>query len=497
MQAVDLYNQTQQFVKQAQKFAQPIHDKARLQKLAKLTAQSKGTTSFLERTPEQRAALIERAVYHKMPRKRAKKTVGKKTPQPKNKQNNKLVAVPVSIGQRTGYGRGPAFSGTAGRLRVAHREYFSDIVGSVLFSNIQIAVNPGLSNLMPWLNRLAVNWERYRFVSLRFIYQTFRPTTDTGTVILAFDPDATDYSPQNKSEVLGYADNVRSNTYLPSSLSISATSLAKATWRYVRNEATPADYQDARLNDAGLLNVSVEGQASSAAIGELSVEYVVEFETPQTMTSAALSSATIGSTGLSNAAPMGLTAGRTFYGSAPVDTLSNSTANLFHKAGAWFYNLAVDGTGFTSESPTITLSAGTTVGLTTAYAAINAAATSLSQSLVAYVDDITTGFGGAGAVEGGLGFTLAYPTAWTSATAAVSRLIEYGTHLTLAPTLTRPGRFHKSVIGPSTRVLRPDLNRPVKGKPGWYHSVYCPFGPDGYPVPAPLLDECKDWEQVK
>lgn len=412
--------------------------------------------------------------------------------QPRSRSRNSTVAMPVSVGRTIGFGRGPSFGGTGGNLIVAHKEYFSDLVGSVDFETIALAVNPGMADLFPWLSAIANNWEKYRFRYLAFEYATFRPTTDTGTVVLTFDPDATDELPQNKSEVLSFKDQRRSNTYLPMRMVVSSSSLTKE-FRYIRSEATPST-EDPRLNDVGLFNTSVEGQADTTAIGELTVHYIVELNTPQVSTTAALDSYKTGS-------DTGAIFGSGGAGTGPGPIQYTSDSSIFHKAGAWLVNLTANGvSGAAAEAPSTNLSDGVTMVLQTATSLLNSGGDVMSQAWKIYNNSITTGFGAAGGAVGGLGYSLAYPTSVTGTVNTVTTALSTKLQDTLTKYPPEGAHLpvHISTEPPGAIVLVPDKTRPVASRPGFYYPARAVFGADGWaraPKPPPPGED--GWSEVR
>lgn len=140
------------------------------------------------------------------------------------------VTVPAAVGSRIGGASRPRFETNGQTLIIHHTEYFTDMVGSVAFTTFNVETNPARAEMFPWLAGVVNHWEQYRFLSLRFHYNTFQPTTATGSVILAFDPDATDISPLSKAQALSFRDSSRSNTYLPMRLDVERGSL-NPLWR--------------------------------------------------------------------------------------------------------------------------------------------------------------------------------------------------------------------------------------------------------------------------
>lgn len=61
------------------------------------------------------------------------------------------------------------------RTIITHREYIADIVtgpdaGS--FSYVTYSINPGSTNLFPWLSNIAQNFESYKMLGLVFEYKS-------------------------------------------------------------------------------------------------------------------------------------------------------------------------------------------------------------------------------------------------------------------------------------------------------------------------------------
>lgn len=168
-----------------------------------------------------------------------------------------------------------------GDCAIRHREYISEIAGSVAFTCTPVAINPGLSSSMPWLSRIANNFESYNFRSLRFAFETEAASTAIGNVILAVDYDATDAAPTTKTQALSYRAAVRSSPWVPCVHTSLREDLSKRKTYRVRSATIPAN-TDLGLFDVGTLHVITTGMASAANVGELWVEYDIVLMTPKT-----------------------------------------------------------------------------------------------------------------------------------------------------------------------------------------------------------------------
>jgi len=167
-----------------------------------------------------------------------------------------------------------------GDIIVSHREFITDIPGSVDYNVTKIPVNPGLPFSFPWLSQMASLYESYCFEKLDFEFETMSSTSTTGSVMLAVDYDASDPTPVEKSQLASYQDYKRSSPWESFKQHSSAQNLHKRSTFNVREGALSAN-QDVKLYDTGNLFVSTQGQANGNAVGELYVDYRVKLMTPQ------------------------------------------------------------------------------------------------------------------------------------------------------------------------------------------------------------------------
>lgn len=163
--------------------------------------------------------------------------------------------------------------------RVNHTEYVSDISGTTGFAVRAIAINPGQAALFPWLSQIASRYEKYRFRSLRFVYQTEKSTATSGTVMFAIDYDAEDDVPSTKTQLLQNEDKERGAPWQKFHLQCQQHNLRDTLARFVRPGAVPSGV-DVKTYDLGTLLIGTSGMADTSDVGELYVEYDIELETP-------------------------------------------------------------------------------------------------------------------------------------------------------------------------------------------------------------------------
>jgi len=168
--------------------------------------------------------------------------------------------------------------------RVRHRELVAVIDGSVGFTVLTFPVQPGISSTFPWLANMATNWENYKFNRIAFRYVSRSSTSFTGSVSIAPDYDASD-NPPSSYQILSSYQNVVSDAPWKDficTLSPRSTTLVGNS-RYIRL-GNLGDNEDIKLYDVANLQVATVGQANTAVIGELWVEYDITLQIPQIQT---------------------------------------------------------------------------------------------------------------------------------------------------------------------------------------------------------------------
>jgi len=269
-----------------------------------------------------------------------------------------------------------------GRVCIKHKEFISDISGSVLFSAQQYSVNPGLALSFPWLNSIAAAYETYRFKRLHFVFESSKSATTNGSVLLAMDFDPSDSSPTTKAQALAYNNAIRGPVWETFTYVCSPGDLAKMNQKFIRFGALSAG-QDALLYDVGNLFVCPSGLPDDALIGELHVDYEVEMFTPQSDSTGY----SIGRSGKYTA--VGTISNTNWLGTS-ITQVGGVSANYVGGAlfiqvpGQYLLTYIVAGTGITLGSGTSFSSLGNVVTL--AGLNLNSAGTQLIVTLLVRID---------------------------------------------------------------------------------------------------------------
>lgn len=164
--------------------------------------------------------------------------------------------------------------------RVTHTEYVDDVISSMAFDVRSLRVNPAEACTFPWLTRIARNYEKYKFRSLRFFLKTTAPTSVGGSIILAYDYDPTDSPPANKQQILQYSGATRGAPWMNLEVELKRNEVQGN--KFMIAGLAASDDALRRQQDPCLLLVATSGMPDSGTtIAELWVQYDVDLFTPQ------------------------------------------------------------------------------------------------------------------------------------------------------------------------------------------------------------------------
>ena len=170
-------------------------------------------------------------------------------------------------------------------IRVKKREYICDINASTAFANNSFPVNPGLSEVFPWLSAIANNYEQYRWNGL--VYQYVSTSSDAiasstnlgmGQLCIASDYNAGDEAYRNLPQALSsmFANSGKPSENIMHAVECAPTDVPNKLF-YCRSGDVPSG-QDIRLYD--MLSLQVMTQKMPAAytgMGQLWVSYDITF----------------------------------------------------------------------------------------------------------------------------------------------------------------------------------------------------------------------------
>lgn len=284
-----------------------------------------------------------------------KKNTQRKAVNPQPKQNGKtsIKNAPLAKGVKTST-RTPKMTPTPRGMRVKHRELITTILGSVGDSAVYgQMINPQNSEMFQWLTQIAANFELYTFHKLEFYYEPFVSATTNGAVSMAVDYDASDGYATTRQTLMSYEGATRGPGWEGFKQVVKGQNSIYKQRFCTPNGVNPSG-TDPKLYNVGSLQVWTTAFPNTNPIGELYVDYDVEFFKPQTQSLASVLypyvSEVISGGTMAPLTPFG-TAVSTLGGLA---SATSSTIRNFTNAGRFLVQL--HSTGNTTSYPTLTAS---------------------------------------------------------------------------------------------------------------------------------------------
>lgn len=173
-----------------------------------------------------------------------------------------------------------------GLFQVSRKEYIKDVTfnsdGSDLFQKIEI--NPGLPETFPWASNIAKNFDRYRFKTLKLVYEPATATIVPGIVAMTLEFDVNEAMPVTKKNMFQYQYLTQSPPYRRFEIDLLSSDSRTLSWMFTRGPiVNPGDL---RLSDPMYVILYTGGINSNSGfvgsfVGELWIEYHLEFKNPQ------------------------------------------------------------------------------------------------------------------------------------------------------------------------------------------------------------------------
>jgi len=182
----------------------------------------------------------------------------------------------------------PAFAGLDSGIRMAHREFVTDVLSSTAFQNTTYQITPTNSTLFPWLSKIAVNFEEYAIRGMVFYYNTTSGNAVSSTnnalgvvgMTTVYDPTDPDLASKREAEDYGgCVAGVPSNSLLHP---VECKPRSDVLDRLYVQISPIANAEDLKFYSKGKLNLFTQGmQQAGVTIGELWVSYDIEFYKPK------------------------------------------------------------------------------------------------------------------------------------------------------------------------------------------------------------------------
>jgi hypothetical protein len=175
-------------------------------------------------------------------------------------------------------------------LTISHREYVGDIVstGTTFNCSSFATLMPGDPCSYPWLSKIAASFAKFNWRKARLMYVPTCSTTTGGVVIIAFDTNAQRTTPTSKVALLEYESSCRGAPWAANSMDCKG--MNQKLYSFYGNQpnsnetgavTSTSTYLnvDIKTYSAGQIFVGLDG-VSTGTVGELYLEYEVEFSEP-------------------------------------------------------------------------------------------------------------------------------------------------------------------------------------------------------------------------
>lgn len=262
----------------------------------------------------------------------------------------------------------PSFIDLGDSTRIRHREYIKDIAAPTTptaFSNTGYVINPGNTQLFPWLASIAANYQQYEIMGMVFYFKTttsdYAATGALGTVVMATNYDVLEnkYLTKVAMENSQYAVSAKPSRSQLHAIECDPGRTSEVI-KYVRDSTSSTSVnQDNRFYDHGKFQIATSGLSSTTGtvIGELWVTYDIKFYKPELALATGLESGQkIGAAGSPNKT---LVFGNTptSLGPAIADPVGNTLT--FLQPGTFLLTAYMVGTGLIDTTETTTLTTAT------------------------------------------------------------------------------------------------------------------------------------------
>lgn len=190
-----------------------------------------------------------------------------------NRRNNRAQVNQRAVNAPSARNRSSVQTGTQ-NIRVRECERFASVDGFSPYTIVRSsALNPGITQMFPWLAKLGRMFDKYKVHSVTFRYKNVVGTSSNGNVIMSFDFDTLDASP------LTAVQQTQSTVYVDGApWRLLEMSLPKSMLKqeyFIRTAATVSNSIDLKTYDIGRLHVATEG-CSDALQGYLEIDYDIE-----------------------------------------------------------------------------------------------------------------------------------------------------------------------------------------------------------------------------
>jgi len=186
----------------------------------------------------------------------------------------------------------PSMHCSSQTIVVRHKEFVTEVRGNTSFTvQNSFSINPGNTQLFPWLSSLAAKFQEYRIKGLVFHYVPSSGAISSGssalgTVMMQTSYRASDSQPLSKSEMLNEYWSSESVPSEPFCHPIECDPKENPfNVQYVRTKNPPSG-DSILMYDLGMTHIATSGQQTTGTVlGDLWATYEIELKKPQVQSS--------------------------------------------------------------------------------------------------------------------------------------------------------------------------------------------------------------------
>jgi len=235
-------------------------------------------------------------------------------------------------------------SDETGDVVITHSEYLKDIVPTSSDFETQYfqAINPGVSDFLPWLSQMAAFYEEYEIIQLVYTFKSMvheGNNSAAGTVMMAtqYNPTSAPFILKQNMENYDYASSCKVSDNLIHGVECDPSKKAGNATEYIRVQAVPSG-QDPKTYDLGVVQLATTGVPGGLNIGELWVHYKIRLSKakialPGSFAPSVMLSSTLNLQWTTGTIGTGANIGALFGSALTTDAKFSEIANVFQPLG--------------------------------------------------------------------------------------------------------------------------------------------------------------------
>lgn len=191
-------------------------------------------------------------------------------------------------------------------ITVRGRDFYCSVADSdkgsdLIYKERDVPFYPTDGSMFPWMSKMAILFQTYKFLDLKFVFEPQCSSTTPGVVAMYFNPDPTSVKPVSWSDITQTGVNVHGSVWAKHILSVPQSMCSSRREYYVKDkfESLSAAFNDVTGKEelkydpleyfAGRFGFKAAdfGNATGLVFGKIYVEYLIVFGKANDSTQAA------------------------------------------------------------------------------------------------------------------------------------------------------------------------------------------------------------------